>query len=341
MNIQKTTAALLAAVLAATMVTGCTGSNGSSSETKKDTVIIGTQEMPNDEGIAKALNYFETETHMKVELKKFDSGKDANTALAAGSIDFALVGSCSAALAISQNLGVECIWIHEVLGPTESLVARGDAGVTEVKGLKGKTVATPFTTTAHFSLLHALDMAGLKDTDVKILDMQTSEIYAAWKNKQIDAAYVWEPTLSSLTGAKRLCTSADMAKAGYETSNVELVRTAYAKQHPDVVKEYIKAMEKAVELNKNDNSTAVSTIAKALKIDTAEAKKEMTGSTWLTAKEQLGKEYFGTSSAKGAFAKNLYDTASFLKNQKSIQSVPEMSVFQKAANSAYIEAAVK
>ena len=45
--------------------------------------------MPNDEGIAKAMNYFQEEMgdSVSVEIVEFSSGKDVNTALAAGSID--------------------------------------------------------------------------------------------------------------------------------------------------------------------------------------------------------------------------------------------------------------
>lgn len=62
------------------------------------------------------MNYFQEEMgdSVSVEIVEFSSGKDVNTALAAGSIDFGLEGSCPASLAIAQDLGVELIWIHEV-----------------------------------------------------------------------------------------------------------------------------------------------------------------------------------------------------------------------------------
>lgn len=328
------------------LMTGC--GNKSTSETDgtetsekgeaATKVIIGTQEMPNDEGIAKAMEFFKEEMGVEVEIKQFDSGKDVNTALASGSIDFGLLGSCPASLAISQDLGVKCIWIHEVLGPTESLVARQSAGIASTADLKGKTIATPFASTAHFSLLHALETAGLSETDVNLLDMQPSEIYAAWQNEQIDATYVWEPTLSELENAVFVCSSQDMAEAGYMTSNVELVRTEFAEANPEVVEGYIRAVAKAVELYQNTKEDAVSTIVTALELPKEDAQSQMEGSTWLNATEQLQPEYFGTSDAEGALAQNLYDTATFLKDQGSISEVPDLAVFEEAVDSSYIEA---
>ena len=67
----------------------------------------------------------------------------------------------------------------------------------------------------------------------------------------------------------------------------------------------------------------------------------MQGSIWLSAQEQLDPKYFGTSETKGDLVKSLKDTAQFLFEQKSITSVPEDSVFDKAVNPKYIEDAIK
>lgn len=343
---RKLVTLLMITAMITTVFAGCgsdksSGGGSTSGSEKAKKVIIGTQEMPNDEGIAKAEDYFSTEMGVDVEIKQFDSGKDINTALASGSIDFGLAGSCPAALAISQDFGIKVIWIHEVLGPVESLVSRKAADIKSVEDLKGKTVATPFASTAHFSLLHAMENAGLTEKDVNLLDMQPSEIYAAWQNGQIDAAYIWEPTLSQMEDAVTVCTSSDMADAGYMTTNLEMVRTEFADANPDIVVAYIKAVNKAAELYQSNKDEAVSIIAKAMKLDNEAAQSQMEGSTWLSAKEQLGEDYFGTTDAKGAFAQNLYDTAKFLKEQGSISEVPEKSVFEEAVDSTYLEKAVQ
>lgn len=340
-TIKKLVALVMSGIFSMVFMMGCgnaSGKENTSEAGKVTTVIIGTQEMPNDEGIAKAMDYFSEEMGVEVEIKQFDSGKDINMALSAGSIDFGLLGSCPASLAISQDLGVKCIWIHEVLGATESLVAREGTGITSVEELKGKTIATPFASTAHFSLLHALEVAGLSEADVNLLDMQPSEIYAAWQNKQIDATYIWEPTLSELENAVVLCTSEDMAAAGYMTSNVELVRTEFLDTNHELVESYIRAVAKAVDLYQSNKDEAISTIATALELSQETAQSQMEGSSWLSAGEQLSAEYFGTSGAEGALAQNLYDTAIFLKEQGSIAEVPDFSVFEEAVDSSCIEA---
>lgn len=334
MKLKKLIAIAMSMTLICLTFFGC--GKGKDEDTKL-VVRIGTQEMPNDEGIAKTLKYFEENIDADVELIKFDSGKDVNTALASNSIDFGLVGSCPAALDIANGIDIQVIWIHEVLGSVESLVAREEANISTVGDLKGKTVATPFASTAHFSLLKALESAGLSDKDVTVLDMQTSDIYSAWTNGSIDAAYVWEPTLSQLENKVIIKTSEDMAELGYMTTNVEVVRTEFANEHPDIVSGYIKSLNQAVELNNSDNEKAVSTIAEAMNISSEDAKFQMEGSKWLKSSEQLDEKYLGTSDKKGSMSQNLYDTAVFLKEQGSITDVPDISEFEKAVVPKYIE----
>ncbi len=300
-----------------------------------DTVVIGTLVMPNDEGIAKAENYFEEEMGVPVEIKVFDAGRDTATALMTEDIDFGLMGSTSAALSIAQGVEIEYIWTHEVLGSVESLVAKKN--IKKPQDLIGKKIATPFSSTAHFSLLKYLELNDIKESDVTLVDMQTAEIYTAWESEQIDAAYIWEPTLSQMSGTHLLTTGADMAKAGFMTSNVEVVRTAFAKDHPEVVEGYIRAVNKAVKLYQDQKEDAVAVIAEALELTPKDAAFQMDGSTWLNAEEQLAPEYMGTSDKVGAIGQNLYDLATFLKEQGSIPEVPELSVFEDAINPSYIE----
>jgi taurine transport system substrate-binding protein len=168
--------------------------------------------------------------------------------------------------------------------------------------------------------------------------MQPSEIYSAWTSGQIDATYVWEPTLSKLKNHKTLVTSAKMADDGYMTANVELVTESFAKANPKIVRAYIRALNKAVTLYNSNQSKAVSAVAKSLEISTSSAKFQMAGSKWLTAKQQIGSAYMGTSSKKGKVASNLYDIAQFLKDQKSITSVPSKSTFTSAIHPEYAKA---
>lgn len=324
-----------------TMISGCTTSASDSVGKDPEVVNIGTQQMPNDEIIAITKNYFEEEMGTKINIIEFQAG-DIRNALVSKNIDFALLGSASATLGIANGIDVEVIWIHEVLGEAERLVAKNGTGIDSIQDLKGKKLATPFATTAHYSLLKALELNGISEKDMTILDMQMPDIYAAWQRGDIDAAYGWEPILSDiLKDGTTIITSKDLADNGITTSNVEVVRRDFAQRYPEIVTKYIKALNKAVKLYNDNQDEAIKTIAKSLNITEEEALKQTKGSIWLTAEQQLDSAYLGTTSEKGELAYNLKDTADFLYKQKSLLSEPKIEIFENVVNPSYVENAVK
>lgn len=341
---------ILAAALVLSVVVvaaGCGNTNkvpdtgGARSSGLPAVVRIGTQQIPNDETLAIAKGYFQKELGTKVNIVDFQAG-DIRNAMISGSIDFAMLGSSSAALGIGNGMGVNVIWIHDIIGDSERLVARNGSGIRSVSDLKGKTIATAFTSTAHYSLLKALEQNGLSEKDVKLIDMQMNDLYAAWKRGEIDAAYAWQPTLSYLLkDGKTIVSSRDMAANGVPTSNVEFVRRGFSEKYPNAVTGYIRALTKAVDLYRQDEHGAVAAVASYLNITQDEARTQMQECTWLSAPEQLTPDYMGTSAKKGSIAKSLKDTADFMYQQKSLKAKPQQSVFDAAVNPSFIEKAVQ
>ena len=341
MKIKNLLANVIMLALITTLFVGCGTSKDTTSSNAPKVVNIGTQQMPNDEKIAIARGFFEEELGVKVNIIEFNAG-DIRNALVSKDIDFALLGSSSATLGIASGIDIEMIWIHEVLGDAERLVAKNDSKINSIQDIVGKKIATPFATTTHYSLLKALELNGISEKDITLLDMQMPEVYAAWQRGDIDAAYAWEPTLSNLLkDGKTIISSKDMAQKGVVTSNVEVVRREFAKKYPDIVTKYIRAVNKSVKLYNENQVEAVKTISDALEITEEEASKQMEGSIWLTAEQQLDLAYFGTSDKKGNLVSSLKDTADFLYKQKSLISEPKLSTFEEAVNPSYIENALK
>ncbi len=311
-------------------------------ESKPDAITIGFQVIPNDEILAKAQGWYEKELGVKVNFKQFDSGRDVNTAFASGSLDFGLAGSTPTAVGISRGLSYQVFWIHDVIGAAESLAVKNKANINTLADLKGKKVAVPFGSTTHYSLLSALKLEGIKASDVTILDLQPPDIYAAWQRGDIDAAYVWQPTLGKLLADGKIITdSAVLASKGIVTADIGLVSIAFAKKYPALVTKYVKLQEKAYQLFNSTPTPASEAIGKAIGTDGPEALKEAKELVWLPLKTQISPAYLGSSSKKGDLAKTLKATADFLVEQKTIDSAPALSVFEAAVNPKFAEDAAK
>ncbi|MGW3371845.1 taurine ABC transporter substrate-binding protein [Streptomyces hydrogenans] len=320
--------ALLA--LAATACGGAATADGEGSG--KVTVRIAYQSIPNADLVVKNQRLLEKALpDAEIRWVRFDSGGDVNTAVIAGAVDLGLLGSSPVTKGLSAPLDIpyKVLWIHDLIGDNEALVARKEIG--SVAALKGRKVAAPFGSTAHYSLLAALDAAGMSAADVSLVDLQPQDALAAWQRGDIDAAYVWTPSLTELRkSGKVLVTSREIAARGKPTADLGVVTDAFAGKHPEIVDAWLSAEDQAVKLAKSDPAKAAAAIGAELNLTPEEARAQLAELVLLTAKEQQAPAYLGTPGKPGALAGNLRDAAVFLHGQKAIDAVPERSVFERA-----------
>lgn len=302
---------------------------------------IAYQLIPNGDLIVKDQGWLE-EALPDTEIKwvKFDSGANVNTAMIAGSVDIGLAGSSPVANGLSEPLKIpyQVPWIHDVIGVAESLVASKASGVTDVEGLVGKKVGTPFGSTAHYSLLAALDLAGVDPNDVEIVDLEPQDILAAWQRGDIDAAYVWNPTLAELRAdGTVLATSEELAAQGKLTADLAVVTTAFAEKYPEVMRIWVEQQDRAVRLYRDDPQAAAEAVGRQLNISPEEALAQMAELIFLDASEQAGPDYLGTPDAPGALAETLMSTAEFLKSQGTVETVLPLEAYQAGLANQFVE----
>lgn len=306
---------------------------------KPDVLRIGYQAIPNAELIAKQAGWHEKALGIPIEWRQFESGRDVNTAIASGSIDIGLVGSSPAAAGIARGLPYDVIAFYDLIGGSEALAVKPT--ITSFADLKGKKIAAPFGSTTHYSLLQVLSLNGIDPGEVTLLDFNPTDLLAAWTRGDIDAAYVWQPTLQKLydSGGKKLIGSEEVAKAGFPTFDVAVATHEFSSKYPEIVAVYLQNLSKGVDLYRSDPAQAGELIGKELGITPEEALAQAKGLIWLTGAEQLAPEYFGTKAAPGALGQALKNTADFLVEQKVLESAPDLSVFQAGANPSFLQQA--
>ena len=186
MNHRKLTAIGAAVIVA---LSGC-AIDHSKPDASKPTVRIAYQTFPSGDLVVKNNKWLEQALpDYNIKWTKFDSGADVNTAFIAKQVDFGTLGSSPLARGLSAPLDIpyRVAFVLAVAGDNEALVARDGTGITAITDLKGKRVATPFASTAHYSLLAALADNGLSPGDVQLIDLQPQAILAAWERGDIAA----------------------------------------------------------------------------------------------------------------------------------------------------------
>lgn len=296
-------------------------------------VTIGYQIIPNAELLAKELGLVEEKfPNTKINWVQFDSGRDVNTAMASGAIDLGLAGSVPVVTGIANNLPYQVYYIHDVIGEAESLVVKQDLNIQSFEDLKGKRLAVPFGSTTHFSLLKALDLKGIDQSEVEILDMQPQDILAAWQRGDIDGAFVWHPTLGKIkeSGGQVLITAEELANEGIITADIGIVNKEFAEQYPKFIADYKSVLDEGIAKYKEDANAVAQTLTTVLGVSEEEVLAQIEGLIWVDSSEQQTNEYFGTADSKGNFAQVLDTTGQFLVDQKIISSNPELSVYEES-----------
>jgi taurine transport system substrate-binding protein len=294
-------------------------------------VRIGFQVIPNAELLVKAQGLAEKKfPNTKITWLQFDSGRDVNTAIAANGIDLGLAGSVPVAVGLTNKLPYQVYFLHDIIGDAESLAVRKDSGIKSLKDVVGKKIAVPFGSTSHFSLLSGLKSEGIDPSKVTILDLQPPDILAAWQRTDIDGAFIWNPVLGKIVanGGTVVVTAQQLAEKGIVTSDVGIVRKAFADDNPGFLKDYVAVLDEAINLYRTKPEDAAKAIAPLLGQDEKESLAQMKQLVWLTSAEQKDPKYLGSSDADSDFAKILKQTADFLVEQKTIISSPDIATFQ-------------
>ncbi|APA98913.1 taurine ABC transporter substrate-binding protein [Nocardia seriolae] len=297
------------------------------------TVRLGYQDIPNGDLVVKDAGLLETcLPEATITWSKFASGATVIQAFGSNSLDLGLLGSAAAARALSAplNIGMTAVWVHDVIGTAESLAVK-DPAITTVAGLRGKKIAVPFASTSHYSLLAALTAAGI-ERDVNLINMQPDAIAAAWRGGDIDAAFIWEPTLSELLkNGHVVTTAAETAKAGKPTYDLEGARADFVSSNPRFLAVWTAAQNWAVNLIKTDPDTAATRISAQLGVPVADIRKQLGEYAYLNAATQAGPGYLGRQ--LGAALKS---SADFLLSQGEIQGLATPEIY---AGAVYAEAA--
>ena len=188
-----------------------------------------------------------------IERHTFNAGGDAVTAILSGSIDASFVGPNPTINAFAQSHGQA---IRVIAGATSGgalLVVK--PSITSSQDLKGKKIADPqLGGTQDIALRWFLRINGLHSDaagggDVSILPEDNSQTLTAFKQGQIDGAWLPEPWASRLVvegHGKVLVDERDLWPHGaFVTTNL-IVRTDFLRAHPKRIKALLEGLYAAV-----------------------------------------------------------------------------------------------
>lgn len=252
-----------------------------------------------------------------IEWSQFSSGSDVVQAFGSGSLDIGLVGSSPAVRSVSDplDLPVKIVWIHDIIGEAESLVVN-DSGITSIEDLAGRNIAVSYGSTSHFSLLAALENAGMTNEDVNLINLAPDKMEAAWIRGEIDAAWVWDPVLSELIDEDGtiIMSSADTAAMGSATYDMEVATDEFIEANPSAMVTWSAVQDYAVDQIEADPDTAAESISNQIGSSKDTVLTQFEGYEYPDAVDQ-------SDIFHGELAATLKSTAQFLEDQGELDAV--------------------
>ena len=300
------------------------------------TVTIGVQSMFAPWKDAIAQKQFEKATGWDIKWRNFDSGGDVMMAMASGDVQIGVAGSSPIAAAVSRGVDAQLFWILDNIADAEALVVRNGSGIVAPQDLAGKTLAVPFVSTTHFHALFALEQFGLTGK-VKVINLQPSDIPAAWERGDIDAAFIWDPALGRLKQSGHvLLTSGQLTDWGKATFDGLVVDKQFAAANGPGMQAFTQVLQDstanyvAAPKTWTAESPQVINVAKQSGAKPEEVPPVLALYQFPLAREQAGPTWLG-----GGAAKALAATAEFLKAQKKIPAL--LPDYSAAINPTFVQ----
>lgn len=299
---------------------------------RKVVVAYQTDALPSSVAIANG--EFVKATGYEIDFRKFNSGADIFAAIASGDVQIGYVGSSPYAAATSRGLDVKAFYLASISGIDEALVVRNGSGINSLADLKGKKLAAAPVSTDHYQLLALLKKQGLSEKDVQVFAIPQPEIVAGYNRGDLDGGFVWDPALTELKkNGKVLITSKQVAEQGAPTFSAWVATGAFAKEHPEFLKNFSGVIEKYYGSFRSDKaawgpeSDNAKQLAKLLGGTPADQAAALGNLNLVPLSVQASDAWLGGGEKSGV-ARILKDTAGFLKDQKKINAVlPSYAAF--------------
>ena len=272
------------------------------------------------------------ELGLKPAFSTFPAGVPQIAASASKSWDVGGTGSVPATLgAVRFNLVTVGITNDESQG--NALLVRGDKAAqytANPASMRGQTILLTANSTGDYAVQACLAKYGLKKADVTLKNMGQAEIISAMSSNNADLVGVWAPntyTLEEKTGAKTLCDGKD---GGAMVPGALIVRSDYAKEHPQSVAKFLAIYLRAQKWSHANRAEATAIMKKfysegGVTISDAAMKKEFDTRPTFDLAAQLKAMSRGASGSEmdGWFAK----IGEFMKAAGSIPEAPAPSGF--------------
>lgn len=326
---------LLALLLTTIMIGGLTAcgggsgeSAGSSAAVQADSSAKGTAENPFILGVSpmsgwyawygvEGTGIFEA-NGVNVKIEFFPVYSDSLTAFNSGNLDGICIAASDAVAPFGEGIDFKVVLVNDNSYGADGLVVSD--GISSIEDLRGKTVATELGTLEHMFLLKILEDNGMTIDDIQFTNMTINDAGPAFIAGSVDAAVLWEPTLSMAieNGGNLLYSTKETPGLIPDTL---AVHTDIVEQNPDCVQKIVDSWFDGVEKLNAGDEAFLDAICSGAELSREEYDTMLAGVTIFD--KAANQNTFKAAEDYTSLAYTIQASAEFLKDVGMISAVPE------------------
>lgn len=230
-------------------------------------------------GVARGTYQQALGSNVNLKSTTFNAGPAEVEALFAGDIDIGFMGPSSAVNGYLKSHGEALTIVAGASSGGVLFVVRPGAHIQTAADLANKKIADPqLGGTQDVALRYYLQQHGLKTTEqggnVQVVPTANSTILTLFKEGRIDGAWVPEPWATRLItedGGQLFLDERSLWPNSQFDTTLVAVRTAFMKQHPDLVTKFLQAEVETVQYIQNNQQAALTLVNQEIKAITGEA----------------------------------------------------------------------
>ena len=168
-----------------------------------------------------------------VKWVEFQFGPPILEAINTGNVDFGYTGDAPPIFAQAARANLLSVAAIPSEGNNQGIVVPADSPIRTLADLKGRKVGFAKGSSAHNTLVAALEKAGLAYTDITPVTLGPADAVAAFAGGNIDAWSIWDPYLALAENGKVRVIA--FSKDVQQSNSFFLANKDFTGKHPDVV----------------------------------------------------------------------------------------------------------
>ena len=224
--------------------------------------------------------------------------------------------------AIGQGVPIKFVWAFDASAGADGLLVTKASGIKTIADLKGKEVAYHKGSASHLYLSTLLKKNGMKDEDVKAVEMKASEAASALMAGKVPAAVTWEPHITKAAAAGNIVLSTTKDTPAL-IADVLALHEDFVKANPDAVQKIVAALSEATDFIQKNPDEAAKIMATELKEKPEETLAGNKTIQFYNLKDNLA--LFGTKEKPGALFEVAKIAGEFYVGQKILTKVPDVT----------------